>query len=363
MKLTLRTISLPLRHIFRTSHGANTVQENLLVELRDGDLAGYGEGTSFNYYGASTTGMTAELEAVRTQIESWPAADPAELWQRACRSWATTVSPLRPWMKPPTTCTASGSACPPIGTGDLRSNNIPCSDYTLGIDELENTLAILKEFEGWPIYKIKLGTSGDLTVVREVRRHTSAVFRVDANCAWTAEQAIANSHELKALGVEFIEQPLKADDWQGMKRVFAESALPVMADESCLVEEDVPRCQGFFHGINIKLGKCGGMTPARRMIEAARRLGLKVMMGCMTESSVGISAIGQFLPLLDYVDMDGAVLIARDVASGVHLDHGRAIFPGRKRQRRAAFVGWDQVAQRCRPTIARYGGPAFAEAR
>ncbi len=109
-----------------------------------------------------------------------------------------------------------------------------------------------------------------------------------------------------------------------------------MADESCLVEEDVPLCQGFFHGINIKLVKCGGMTPARRMIDAARRLGMKVMIGCMTESTVGISAIGQFLPLLDYVDMDGAVLIAKDIASGVRLDTRPRRFPGGKRQRRAA---------------------------
>jgi L-alanine-DL-glutamate epimerase-like enolase superfamily enzyme len=327
MKLILRTISLPLRHVFRTSHGANTVQENLLVELRDGDLAGYGEGTSFNYYGASAAGMTADLEAARAEIESWPAGDPAALWQRALPLLGNSTFALAALDEAAHDLHGKRLGQPTYRLWGLKLENLPCSDYTLGIDELENTLAILKEFEGWPIYKIKLGPAGDLNVVREVRRRTSAVLRVDANTAWTAEQAIANSHELKALGVEFIEQPLKAGDWQGMKRVFAESALPVIADESCLVEDDVPRCEGYFHGINIKLGKCGGMTPARRMVDAARRLGLNVMMGCMTESSVGISAIAQFLPLLDYVDMDGAVLVARDVASGVHLDHGRAIFP------------------------------------
>jgi L-alanine-DL-glutamate epimerase-like enolase superfamily enzyme len=327
MKLILRTISLPLRHVFRTSHGANTVQENLLVELRDGDLAGYGEGTSFNYYGATAAGMTADLEAVRAEIESWPAADPAELWQRALPLLGHNRFALAALDEAAHDLHGKRLGQPTYKLWGLKLDNLPCSDYTLGIDDLENTLAILKEFEGWPIYKIKLGTPDDLKIVRELRRHTSAVFRVDANTAWTAEQAIAMSHELKALGVEFIEQPLKAGDWQAMKRVFAESALPVIADESCLVEEDVPRCPGFFHGINIKLGKCGGMTPARRMIEAACRLGLKVMMGCMTESSVGISAIGQFLPLLDFVDMDGAVLVARDIASGVRLDRGRAIFP------------------------------------
>ena len=112
-----------------------------------------------------------------------------------------------------------------------------------------------------------------------------------------------------------------------MCRLFSQSALPLIADESCQTEQDVERCRDAFHGINIKLSKCGGMTPARRMIAHARCLGLKVMMGCMTESTVGISAIAQFLPLLDYVDMDGAELIARDVATGVRLDRGRAVFP------------------------------------
>jgi L-alanine-DL-glutamate epimerase-like enolase superfamily enzyme len=127
--------------------------------------------------------------------------------------------------------------------------------------------------------------------------------------------------------VEFIEQPLPAGDWEGMQQVHRDSALPVIADESCLVEEDVDRCAGHFHGINIKLTKCGGLTPARRMIRRARERGLKVMVGCMTESTVGISAIAQLLPLLDYVDMDGAALIAQDVATGVQVVKGRAVFP------------------------------------
>jgi L-alanine-DL-glutamate epimerase-like enolase superfamily enzyme len=155
------------------------------------------------------------------------------------------------------------------------------------------------------------------------------VFRIDANTAWTAEQTIVYAPRLKELGVEFIEQPLKADDWEGMKRVFAESVLPVIADESCHGEADVARCYGFFHGVNIKLMKCGGLTPARRMAEHARSLGLKVMVGCMTESSVGISAIAQLLPLLDYVDMDGALLLKEDPAVGVEVRPDVIVFPNR----------------------------------
>ena len=185
----------------------------------------------------------------------------------------------------------------------------------------------MNEFPGWPVYKIKLGTDRDLEIVRHLRRHTDAAFRVDANCGWSADETIRNSFELKKLGVEFIEQPLPADQWDAMRNVFAESALPVIADESCIVESDVERCAEFFHGINIKLMKCGGLTPARRMIQQARRLNLQVMVGCMTESTVGISAIAQLLPLLDYVDMDGALLLGADIATGVTLDQGRCVYP------------------------------------
>jgi L-alanine-DL-glutamate epimerase-like enolase superfamily enzyme len=209
----------------------------------------------------------------------------------------------------------------------LSTAKIPPSDYTLGIDTPEKMVAKMAEFPGWPVYKIKLGTADDLTIVRELRKHTDALFRVDANCGWTAEQTIEISPALKELGVEFIEQPLPPEDVEGARRAFAKSALPIIADESCIVESDVDRCAGAFHGINIKLVKCGGLAAARRMIDRARQLNLQLMVGCMTESSVGISAIAQLLPLLDYVDMDGAVLLAKDIATGVRLDRGKCIYP------------------------------------
>ena len=188
-------------------------------------------------------------------------------------------------------------------------------------------VAKLNEVAGWPIYKIKLGTQYDLDIVRELRKHTDAIFRVDANCGWSVDEAIANSQALAGLGVEFIEQPLPADDTAGQEILFNESALPLIADESCIHETDVRECQGRFHGINIKLVKCGGITPARRMISEAKELGMKVMIGCMTESTVGISAIAQLLPLLDYVDMDGAALLADDIAEGVVVDRGVCKYP------------------------------------
>ncbi len=180
----------------------------------------------------------------------------------------------------------------------------------------------------WPIYKIKLGTDDDVAIVKELRKHTDAIFRIDANCAWSAEETIHNAPLLKDLGVEFLEQPLKADDWQGMEKVMHQSVLPAIADESCIVETDVEKCGLHFSGINIKLTKCGGLTPALRMIKKGKETGLKIMVGCMTESSVGISAIAQLLPQLDYVDMDGAMLLKEDIANGVQIfKDGKVIFP------------------------------------
>ena len=128
------------------------------------------------------------------------------------------------------------------------------------------------------------------------------------------------------MGVEFIEQPLAKDNWDGMKILYEKSSLPLIADESCVSEHDVEKCHLHFHGINIKLTKCSGITPAKRMITKARQLNMKVMIGCMNESSVGTAAIAQLAPLLDYVDMDGPLLLAKDIATGVSFQYGKIIY-------------------------------------
>jgi L-alanine-DL-glutamate epimerase-like enolase superfamily enzyme len=327
MQLRLHAYDLPLAHTFTISRESITSQPTLVVELSQDGKSGYGEATSNKYYGFTIERMARDLAAIKPQLESATLTDPTALW-----------SQLQPALKddPFALCALDQAAHdlwgklnsqPVYKLWGLSTERIPDSDYTIGIDKVDVMVAKMNEFPGWPIYKIKLGTDRDLEIVCELRKHTSATFRVDANCGWTADQAIAYSPELKKLGVEFIEQPLKADQWEDLARVGRESALPIIADESCIVESDVQRCAGVFQGINIKLVKCGGLTPARRMIAEARKLGLKVMVGCMTESTVGISAIAQLLPLLDYVDMDGAVLLAEDIATGVRLERGRCIYP------------------------------------
>lgn len=328
MQLTLRIIDLPLRHAFTISVGSIKVQQNLLVELNEDGFTGYGEGASGSAYKAFTaTVMHADLKAARTHIESEHLDDPSALWDRLLPIIGHNRFAMCALDEAAHDLWGKRLGQPVWKLWGLTQHGGPLSNYTIGIDAIETMVKKMREFDGWPIYKIKLGTANDLAIVRELRKHTTAIFRVDANCAWSVEQTLAFAPELKALGVEFIEQPLPAGEWAGMKRLFAESALPIMADESCLVPEDVERCIGFFHGINVKLTKAGGLTPGRRMLQRARALGLRTMVGCMCESSVGISAIAQLLPLLDYVDMDGAVLIAQDIATGVSVEKGRAIFP------------------------------------
>ena len=175
----------------------------------------------------------------------------------------------------------------------------------------------------WPIYKVKLGTATDLQVVTELRKHTEGLIRVDANAGWTADQANELTPKLQSLGVEFIEQPLATIDPDGMKSLFESSQSIFIADESCVQEKDVDGCVGLFHGINIKLTKCGGITPAIRMIKRARELGLKVMLGSMNESTIGSAAIVHLSGLIDYMDCDGPLLLSEDIASGLLYENGR----------------------------------------
>jgi len=327
MQVYYHAFDLPLRHVFTISRESIDVQPTLIVELVDGKWHGYGESTTNRYYGFTVESMTTALDTILPELEAFDWERPDQLWDHF--QGALAQNPFAQCALDLVAHDLWGKRLgrPVHELWGLDISQVPPSDYTIGIDTLDVMVSKLQELPGWPIYKIKLGTPHDLDIIRELRRHTDAVFRVDANASWTVAETIRNAVELKPLGVQFIEQPLAADQWEGMKEVFRRSELPVIADESCIEPRDVERCHGHFHGINIKLCKCGGMTPARRMIARARQLGLQVMVGCMTESSVGISAIAQLLPLLDYVDMDGAVLLQEDVASGVRVERGRCLYP------------------------------------
>jgi L-alanine-DL-glutamate epimerase-like enolase superfamily enzyme len=327
VRLDYQSFDLPLRHVFTIARGSTAVQPTLIVQLSVGDVHGYGEATTNSYYGATIANLSASLESVRSQVEGALLDDPLDLIAALARRLPKQEFALSALDQAIHDLWGKLRGAPVHRLWGLSVDDLPRSDYTIGLDTPAAMVAKLLEMPDWPIYKIKLGSENDLEIVRQLRQHTDAVFRVDANCGWTAHETVALSHELQRLDVEFIEQPMPPGDDAAARWVFERSALPLVADESCATEADVDRCIGSFHGINIKLVKCGGLAAARRMIERARALGLRVMLGCMTESSVGISALAQLLPLVDFADMDGAVLLARDVATGVRLDRGQCIFP------------------------------------
>jgi L-alanine-DL-glutamate epimerase-like enolase superfamily enzyme len=325
MKVDYRKSNLKFKHPFTISKGTKTHQAALLVELDFFGIRGYGEAPAIPYYHVTVDSMIADLEEKRKMIEKFSFTEPERYWH-----YLHHLIPQNPFL----VCALDLAGWDLYGKmkgkqlyrlWDLDISKNPLTDITIGIDTIENMVAKMKETP-WPIYKIKLGTTNDIAIMQELRKNTNSVFRIDANAAWEAKEALEKIKILADLGVEFIEQPLAKEDWEGMKFLFEHSPLPLIADESCVSEHDVEKCKGYFHGINIKLTKCSGITPALRMIKNAREYGMKVMAGCMNESSVGTGAIAQLLPMLDYVDMDGPLLLAEDVAKGVGFDYGKIIY-------------------------------------
>ncbi|MFV7236853.1 dipeptide epimerase [Flavobacterium sp. ZB4R12] len=322
MELILRKYNLKLKHTFTISRESIDFQPSLIVELKSEGFSGFGEATSNPYYRTTVPMMMLDLEKIRTLIEATTNETPEEFWVKIHPYLKDDMFALCALDMAYTDLYARKKGKKLYELWNYTINKNPLTDYTIGIASIEKMVSKMKELP-WPIYKIKLGTKEDIAIVAALRKHTNAIFRIDANCGWGVEETINNAIELKKLGVEFLEQPMKADNWEGHKEVFKHSVLPIIADESCIIEEDVAKCHHYFHGVNVKLVKCGGLTPGRRMIQEAKKLGLKTMVGCMTESTVGISAIAHLLPQLDYVDMDGALLLAEDIATGVTIDFGK----------------------------------------
>ncbi|RNI32769.1 dipeptide epimerase [Hanamia caeni] len=325
MYLEYKKSNLKFKHPFTISKGTKTHQPSLLVELELFGLKGYGEAPAISYYNVSVEEMISVIDQKKKMIEKFSFTEPERYWH-----YLHHLLPQHPFL----VCALDLAAWDLYGKmkrkqlyqlWNLDISKNPLTDLTIGIDTIENMVAKIKETP-WPVYKIKLGTDKDIEIMEALRKHTDSVFRIDANAAWKADEALEKIKIFAGLGVEFIEQPLAKDDWEGMKFLFENSPLPLIADESCVSEHDVIKCNGYFHGINIKLTKCSGITPALRMIPQARQLGMKVMVGSMNESSIGTAAIAQLLPLVDYVDMDGPLLLEEDVAKSVTFDYGKIIY-------------------------------------
>ncbi len=322
MRVNYWSFNLPFKHPFTISKGTKTHQPSLVVELELDPFKGYGEAPAINYYDITVDKMIEDLEKKKKFVEKFAFTDPVRYWH-----YLHHLFPQNPFL----VCALDMAGWDLFGKMKQKPlynlwntdfNKAVLTDYTIGIDTIDKMIEKMQE-KPWPVYKIKLGTSEDIAIVEALRNHTDAVFRADANAAWTTQEAMEKIPVLAELGVELIEQPLEKNNWDGMKLLYEKSPLPLFADESCVFEKDVEKCAGHFHGINIKLTKCSGITPAKRMILKARELNLKVMMGSMNETTLGSSAIAHFIPQLDYVDADGPLLLAHDIAAGVQYDYGK----------------------------------------
>lgn len=324
MNMHLYRVDLPLAHEFTIARGSIRTQPSLIVELEHEGVSGFGEVTENDFYGHTFSSMTASLNKLAPRLSEFLDRSPLEYWDELSEMLAGDMFALSAFDMAAHDLYAQRVGQPTWQTWGLQWENVPDSSFTIGIDQIDVMVAKLAEQPGWSIYKIKLGTPHDLEIVRELRRHTAATFRVDANCGWTPAETISNAHVLAELGVEFIEQPLPHTASSADKQlVYQESVLPIIADEDCQVAADVQRCHGLFHGVNVKICKCGGLTPALHMLREARALGMRTMVGCMVESHIGISGSAHLLPLLDYADLDGTVLLRDTPTTGVEIDRGQ----------------------------------------
>jgi len=321
LQLKYYPFELAFEYPFTISKATKTHQPTLITSLGLGNLAGYGEAPAITYYNITMQEMIDSLESKRGMIERYALTDPQRFWHFLHhlipgQHFLTAALDIAAW-----DLFAQMRRMPLHQLLGIKWDKAPITDYTIGIDTIENMAAKL-EAHPWPVYKIKTGKPDDIDVLRELRKHTTVPFRIDANEGWTFEETKMLLPEMQKLGVTLVEQPLPKDAYEEMKELKAISPLPLFADESCRTEDEVKKCVEGFHGINIKLTKCGGITPAMRMIKEARTLGLRVMMGSMNESSIGTAAVANMLPLLDEVDADGPLLLKEDVGTGLTYEQG-----------------------------------------
>jgi len=322
LRVRYKPSMLAFRRPFTISKGTKTHQPTFVVELEWKGVKGYGEAPAISYYGIDVERMARDLEAKRPFVERFALTDPERFWHFLhhlfpANSFLVCALDMAGW-----DLFGKLRGLPLYRMFGLQPDASPVTDLTIGMDTPEVMREKVLE-SPWPVYKVKAGMDGDIEKLLAVRSATDAPLRVDANGGWTLEQALQKIPILRDLGVESVEQPLAPSALGQMPDLKSSSPLPLVADESCVSEKDVDACAAGFHGVNIKLTKCGGITPARRMVARARQLGLSVMFGCMCESSIGTAALAHLAPLADQLDADGPLLLAEDLATGITYDSGK----------------------------------------
>ena len=328
--LETRIVRWKLRHTWTTVMSSSQFRDNLYVRYTSEDVTGHGEGAPIVRYHENAESARKAVHAVRPFLT---AADPwhfskvmAEIFQRVEGEWAAKAAidiALMDWA-------GKMLGIPLYRYFGLDPRDTPLTTFSIGIDAPEITRQKVREAADFPVLKIKVGLSTDEETIEAVRSVTKKPLRVDANEGWTdKEEAVRKINWLEKQGVEFVEQPMPAAMLEETRWVRKRVHIPIMADESCQRATDIPRLVGAFDGVNVKLDKAGGILEAFRMIQIARSLGLKTMLGCMISSSVSVTAAAHLSPLVNYADLDGNLLIANDPYSGVKVHKGKLLLPDR----------------------------------
>ncbi|CAA9351056.1 MAG: L-alanine-DL-glutamate epimerase (EC [uncultured Gemmatimonadaceae bacterium] len=331
MHITHELLHVRTRHPFAIARGVSSDYTTITVRVTAADGAeGWGEAAPNRFYGETTSSVAAvlpQLAAALEGLDPWHLDEAERRMNAAIRHNGAAKSAVSAALHD---LAAKRLGVPLYRLWGLDPARAPRSSFTIGIPPNDAELrARVAEADEYPVLKVKLGSDRDEAILRTVREAAPhKTLRVDANAAWTPKHAARMAHRLADVyGVEFLEQPVAAHDLDGLRFVRERSPIPVVADESCVTSADIAGLVGRVDGINIKLAKCGGLREAVRMVHAARAHGLLVMAGCMIETSLGIAAAAHLAPLLDYVDLDGAALLADDPYVGPSIAGGVVRLP------------------------------------
>jgi L-Ala-D/L-Glu epimerase / N-acetyl-D-glutamate racemase len=330
LKLVVEQCAITTRHPFVIARGSTNGYKRAWVRLVDDDgVEGWGEADPSSFYGETLETVLAALKKLASHLPQ----DPFDLEEAEARF--AQIVPKNGSARAALSAALHDLVGKRVGQPlwrlwGLDPRKAPLSSFTIGLDTPEQMREKVREAKAYPILKVKLGTDRDEEILKTIRDATDKPIRVDANAGWTVQRAKEMIPVLKEHGVEFLEQPLPPEDLEGLGEVrrFANARdLPVVVDESCLVAADIPRLVGRVDGVNIKLAKCGSLREALRMIATARAHGMLVMVGCMIETSLGITAAAHFTPLVDAADLDGAALTVDDPFVGASIDGGHIRLP------------------------------------
>jgi len=318
IQLSLEPLDLPLKHAFTIARSTQDTAKTLIVRARWNGLEGFGESAPIALYHES-------VASVAEGLSSLDLGDDPYAFER-----------LLDGLTPAQQCGLDIALHDLIGKDldrplwrlfGLDPAQTPQTSFTIGIDPLDRTLAKVREVGTHPVIKVKLGKGAELETVEAIRAMYAGTIRIDANEGWTPEQSVELLGAMAKFEIEFCEQPIPAGSPEKLRWIRERSPIPIVTDEDSKDANDLPALLGCVDGINVKLVKCGGIRGALKMIHTARAMGFKIMLGCMVESQILTTAAAHLSPLVDWADLDGPFLTARDPFAGITYDRGKIVLP------------------------------------